>query len=140
MLARAVATECGAHFIAVKGSLLKSRWLGETEENIHQVFAKARSLAPSVVFFDEMDAAVPRRSEGSRDADTAVNQILAEMDGIECLQALRAIDPDVPVLFCSGYADDARMRDLVDQGVLGVVRKPFELATLADTLDAAVGR
>ncbi len=84
LLARAVATECGAHFIAVKGSSLRSRWLGETEENIHQVFAKARALAPSVIFFDEVDAAVPTRAaRNSRDVDAAVNQILAEMDGID---------------------------------------------------------
>jgi transitional endoplasmic reticulum ATPase len=92
MLARAVATECGANFIAIKGAALKSRWLGETEENIHRVFAKARALAPSVIFFDEMDAAVPRRAQdSSRDVDAAVNQILAEMDGIDAAQGVVVI-------------------------------------------------
>jgi transitional endoplasmic reticulum ATPase len=86
LLARAVATECGANFIAVKGAALRSPWHGETEANIRQVFQKARTLAPCVIFFDEMDAAVPKRdTANSRDVDAAVNQVLAEMDGVEQL-------------------------------------------------------
>lgn len=92
LLARAVATGCGANFIAVKGAALRSPWHGETEANIRQVFVKARGLAPCVIFFDEMDAAVPRRdAANSRDVDAAVNQILAEMDGVEGIEGVLII-------------------------------------------------
>lgn len=92
LLARAVATECGANFIAVKGAALRSPWHGETEANIRQVFIKARALAPCVIFFDEMDAAVPRRdAANSRDVDAAVNQVLAEMDGVEGIEGVLII-------------------------------------------------
>lgn len=84
LLARAVATECGANFFALKGGTLRSRWLGEAEEQIHLLFQKARTVAPTVIFIDEIDAAVPRRGgEAGGAMDAVVNQILAEMDGIE---------------------------------------------------------
>jgi transitional endoplasmic reticulum ATPase len=84
LLARAVATECGANFFALKGGTLRSRWLGEAEEQIHQLFSKARLVAPTVIFIDEIDAAVPRRGgETGGSVDAVVNQILAEMDGID---------------------------------------------------------
>ena len=92
LLARAVATECGANFIAVKGASLRSPWHGETEANIRQVFQKARALAPCVIFFDEIDAAVPKRdAANSRDVDAAVNQILAEIDGVERIEGVVVI-------------------------------------------------
>lgn len=92
LLARAVATECGVNFISVKGSSLRSQWIGETESNIRQVFAKAKTLAPCVIFFDEIDAAVPKRSMvNSRDVDAAVNQVLAEMDGIDTMKGVVVI-------------------------------------------------
>ncbi len=84
LLARAVAKECGANFIAVKGSTLRSRWLGEAEERVRSLFAKARLIAPCVVFLDEIDSVVPGRGrEMNGSVDSIVNQILAEMDGIE---------------------------------------------------------
>ncbi len=84
LLARAVAGECGANFIAVSGSTLRSRWLGEAEDRIRLMFTKARNIAPSVIFFDEIDAAVPARGRDlSGGTDAVVNQILSEMDGIE---------------------------------------------------------
>ncbi len=84
LLARAVATECGANFFAVKGGTLRSRWLGEAEEQIHLLFTKARMVAPTVIFIDEIDAAVPRRgADVGGNVDAVVNQILAEMDGID---------------------------------------------------------
>lgn len=76
MLDRAVATESGLNFLAVKGPELFSKWVGESERGVRELFAKARRAAPSVVFFDEMDALVrlppsppvlsPEREEGDR--------------------------------------------------------------------------
>ncbi len=83
LLARAVASECGAHFIALRGPEIRSRWLGESEERIRQLFKKARSVAPCVIFIDEIDALVPARGAPSGSSDGVVNQLLAEMDSIE---------------------------------------------------------
>ncbi len=84
LLARAVAGECGANFISIKGPEIRSRWLGESEARIRLAFTKARQVAPCVVFLDEIEAAVPARGmdpHGSMDG--IVDQILAEMDGID---------------------------------------------------------
>jgi len=84
LLARAVANECGSNFIAVKGSDMRFKWIGESEEKIRALFSKARLLAPCVIFFDEVDSALPRRGRDPSGAgDALVNQILAEMDGVE---------------------------------------------------------
>ncbi len=84
LLAQAVASECGANFIAIKGPLLRARFLGEAEERIRALFDRARLLAPCVLFFDEIDAALPIRGRGAGGAaDSMVNQLLAEMDGID---------------------------------------------------------
>ena len=84
LLAQAVAHECWANFIALKGPELRARWLGEAEGKVRLLFRKARSLAPCVVFFDEVDAALPVRGRDVTGAvDSMVNQLLAEMDGID---------------------------------------------------------
>lgn len=84
LLAKAVANQCGANFISVKGPEIRSKWIGESEERIRFLFAKAREVAPCVIFFDEIDAAAPARGRDvSGVTDTIVNQILSEMDGIE---------------------------------------------------------
>lgn len=86
LLARAVACECGANFIAVKGSEIRRKWLGESEDQVRFLFARARLLAPCVIFFDEIDTALPVRGRDiTGTSDSIVNQILAEMDGIEDL-------------------------------------------------------
>ena len=82
LIAKAMANECGANFIAVKGPELRSMWFGKSEENIRRVFETARRVAPCVIFFDEIDALVPARGKGHTDlTDSLVNQFLAEMDG-----------------------------------------------------------
>ncbi|MFH0862963.1 MAG: CDC48 family AAA ATPase [Candidatus Altiarchaeota archaeon] len=88
MLAKAVATESEANFIAIKGPELLSKWVGESEKGIREIFKKARQTAPTIIFFDEMDAMAPRRGMefGSHVTETVVNQILTEMDGIERLE------------------------------------------------------
>lgn len=84
LLAKAVANQCEANFITVKGPEMRSKWFGESEEKIRFLFAKAREVSPCVIFFDEIDAAVPSRGRDvSGITDTIVNQILSEMDGIE---------------------------------------------------------
>ena len=89
LLAKAVASQCGTNFIAVKGPEIRSKWFGESEERIRFLFAKAREVAPCVIFFDEIDAAAPVRGRDvSGITDTIVNQILSEMDGIESAEGV----------------------------------------------------
>lgn len=85
MLAQAAARECGANFIAIDGPEVFNKWLGASEEAIRHVFRIARQVAPTVLFFDQLDAIAPRRSGDSANATTArvVSQLLAELDGIE---------------------------------------------------------
>src|SRR6266851_4243407 len=88
MLARAVATESEANFISIKGPEIFSKWVGESEKAIREVFRKGRSAAPSIIFFDELDSVAPRRGMGSDDSgasERVISQLLTEMDGIEAL-------------------------------------------------------
>merc|ERR1712060_26656 len=86
MLAKAIATECAANFISIKGPELLTMWFGESEANVRGVFDKARSASPCVLFFDELDAIARARGGGGGDAggagDRVMNQLLTEMDGI----------------------------------------------------------
>ncbi|MEM0362885.1 MAG: CDC48 family AAA ATPase [Sulfolobaceae archaeon] len=93
MLAKAVATESGANFIAVRGPEVLSKWVGESERAIREIFRKARMYAPSVIFIDEIDAIAPIRgaSYDSGVTERIVNQLLAEMDGIENLENVAVI-------------------------------------------------
>ncbi len=88
LLAKAIATESQANFISVKGPELVSKWVGESEKGIRQVFKKARQVAPVVVFFDELDSiASARGSMGdSGVTERMVNQLLTELDGIESMK------------------------------------------------------
>ena len=93
LLARAVASESGAAFIGVKGPELLSKWVGESEKAVREIFRKARQVAPCVIFFDEIDALAPTRSGdgGSRVSERVVAQLLTEMDGIEELRNIFVI-------------------------------------------------
>lgn len=86
LLAKAIATECSANFISVKGPELLTMWFGESEANVREVFDKARQSAPCVLFFDELDSIGISRGRGSggggEAADRVINQLLTEMDGI----------------------------------------------------------
>jgi transitional endoplasmic reticulum ATPase len=84
MLAKAVASESKANFILVKGPELLSKWVGESEKAMRKIFEKARQTAPTIIFFDEVDALVPRRgmSSDSNVTERLVNQMLTEMDGL----------------------------------------------------------
>ncbi|MFW9898497.1 MAG: CDC48 family AAA ATPase [Candidatus Thorarchaeota archaeon] len=85
LLAKAVATETKSNFITVKGPEIFSKWVGESERSVREIFRKARQAAPSIVYFDEIDAISSGRGEyqGTHIYDSIVNQILVEMDGIE---------------------------------------------------------
>lgn len=86
LLAKAVANECSANFISIKGPELLTMWFGESEANVREVFDKARAAAPCVLFFDELDSVAVARGSGAGDAggagDRVINQLLTEMDGV----------------------------------------------------------
>lgn len=91
MMAKAIATESQVNFISIKGPALLSKYVGESERGIREVFHKARQAAPCIVFFDEIDALVPARGEGSSDAHVAervLSQFLVELDGMEELKGV----------------------------------------------------
>jgi len=89
LLARAVATESEANFISIKGPEMLSKWVGESERAVRETFHKARMAAPAIIFFDEIDAVVPRRGSGIGDAhvtERVISQMLTELDGLEKLE------------------------------------------------------
>ncbi|MGA3307541.1 MAG: CDC48 family AAA ATPase [Xanthobacteraceae bacterium] len=90
LLAKALAGETEANFIAVKGPQLLSMWIGESERGVREVFRKARQAAPCIIFFDEIDALAPRRGGGGggQVAERVVAQLLTELDGIEDLKGV----------------------------------------------------
>lgn len=113
LLAKAVATESGANFIAVRGPEVLSKWVGESEKAIRQIFRKARQYAPAVVFFDEIDSIAPSRGYAldTRVTERIVSQLLTEMDGIHRLDNVVVIAatnrPDIidPALLRPGRFD-----------------------------------
>ena len=91
MLAKAAAREADANFIATKSSDLLSKWYGESEQQIARLFARARQVAPTILFIDEIDSLVPARGRGMGEpqvTERVVNTILAEMDGLEEMQSV----------------------------------------------------
>jgi transitional endoplasmic reticulum ATPase len=107
LLAKAVANESEANFIAVKGPELLSKWVGESERGVREIFRKARQAAPVIIFFDEIDAIAPTRGRdnGSHVTESVVNQLLTEIDGVEDLK-------DVVILAASNRPE------LIDAGLL----------------------
>ncbi len=94
LLARAVATESEANFITIKGPEIFSKWVGESEKAIREVFRKARMASPAVIFFDEIDSILPRRGIGFADSgvsERVISQLLTEMDGIVSLEDIVVI-------------------------------------------------
>lgn len=86
MLAKAIANECGANFISIKGPELLTQWFGESEANVRELFDKARAASPCILMFDEMDSIAKTRGSGgaggSEAGDRVINQILTEIDGV----------------------------------------------------------
>ncbi|MFX1559387.1 MAG: CDC48 family AAA ATPase [Promethearchaeota archaeon] len=127
LLARAVATESEANFISVKGPELISKWVGESEKAIREVFRKARTAAPAIIFFDEIDALAPTRGAGG-DGPGAVHnqrvisQLLTEMDGLESMK-------DIVVIAATNRPE------LIDKALLRTGR--FDRFVYVDAPDAA---
>ncbi|QYZ78268.1 AAA family ATPase [Methanofollis formosanus] len=109
LLAKATANESECNFISVKGPELLSKWVGESEKGVREIFRKARQAAPSIVFFDEIDSLVPRRgsyADSTHVTESVVSQLLTELDGLEELK-------DVVVLGATNrpdMLDEALMR------------------------------
>jgi len=113
-LAKAVASESGVNFISVKGPQVMSKYIGESEKGVRELFKKAKQAAPTILFLDEIDSICPRRSSDSSGAnvtDRVISQFLTEMDGIEDLKgvvvlaATNRIDLIDPALLRSGRFD-----------------------------------
>lgn len=84
LVARAVSNESKANFISIKGPELLNKYVGESEKAVRQLFKRAKSSAPCVIFFDELDSLVPKRGgEGNHSSERVVNQLLTELDGLE---------------------------------------------------------
>lgn len=113
LLAKAVANESSANFISIRGPQLISKWLGDSEKAVRDIFKKARQVAPSILFLDELDAIAPIRGMdiGSKASERVVNQLLTELDGIETLKNVVVIAatnrPEIvdPALIRSGRFD-----------------------------------
>ncbi|MEM2944137.1 MAG: CDC48 family AAA ATPase [Methanomassiliicoccales archaeon] len=93
LIAKAVATESKANFISIKGPEIMSKWVGESEKAVRQIFKRAKQVAPSIVFLDEIDAIAPRRGFGgdTKVIERVVNQLLTSMDGLETLDRVTVI-------------------------------------------------
>jgi transitional endoplasmic reticulum ATPase len=108
LMAKAIATESQANFISVKGPALMSKWVGESEKGIREIFHKARQAAPCIIFFDEIDALVATRSSGTTDSHVSerlLSQFLAEFDGLDELRGVLVLGA-------------TNRRDLLDAAVL----------------------
>jgi transitional endoplasmic reticulum ATPase len=153
LLAKAVAREAEANFISTKSSDLLSKWYGESEQQISRLFARARQVAPCIIFIDEMDSLVPARGSGGAGepnvTERVVNTLLAEMDGVEEMQSVVVIGatnrPTLidPALMRPGRLDELIYVTVPDRAgrkhILGIHTKKMPLAKDVD-LDAFAGR
>ncbi len=153
MLAKAVAREAEANFIATKSSDLLSKWYGESEQQIARLFARARQVAPCIIFIDELDSLVPARGSGGggepQVTERVVNQLLAEMDGIEEMQSVVVIGAtNRPTLIDPALMRPGRLDELIyvtvpdkegRRHILGIHTKKMPLAKDVD-LDDLAGR
>ncbi|MFQ5838123.1 MAG: CDC48 family AAA ATPase [Thermoplasmata archaeon] len=124
LLAKAVATESEANFISIKGPEVMSKWVGESEKAIRQIFKKAKQVAPCVVFLDEIDALTPKRGAVTGDSGVSerlVNQLLTSLDGLETMEGVVTIGatnrPDMldPALLRPGRFDRLIMIPVPDK-------------------------
>jgi len=149
LLAKAVATESEANFISVRGPELLSKWVGESERGIREVFRRARQASPCVIFFDEVDALAPTRGMGgdSMVTERVVSQLLTELDGVQSLQgvvvlaATNRIDMVDPALLRAGRFDKLILIPLPDKAarkdILKIHTKGVPIAKDVD-LDSVV--
>jgi len=107
LLAKAVAHESKANFISIKGPEVMSKWVGESEKAVRELFKKARQVAPTIVFLDELDSIAPMRGRetGTHVTDSVVNQLLTSIDGLESMEGVVVIGA-------------TNRPDIIDQGLL----------------------
>jgi len=142
LLARAVATESKANFISIKGPELLSKWVGESEKAIREVFRKAKMAAPTIIFFDEFDSIAPSRGRHTSDSgvsEKVLSQFLTELDGLETMKDIIVIAatnrPDIidPALIRPGRIDRVLMVPAPDEKgrfeILKIFTKDMPLAT-----------
>ncbi|EQB69541.1 VCP-like ATPase [Cuniculiplasma divulgatum] len=157
LLAKAVANESNANFISVKGPEVLSKWVGESEKAVREIFKKAKQVAPSIVFLDEIDSIAPRRGGGGDSGVTEriVNQLLTSMDGVEVLQGVVVIGatnrPDIldSALIRAGRFDkmiyipppdkEARLKILLVHTRNMPLDKDINLQKIAEATDGYVG-
>jgi len=147
LMAKAVATQSEANFVSVRGPELLSKWVGESERGIREIFKRARQSAPCVIFFDEIDSIAPIRGAGGETAVTerVVSQLLTELDGMEnmhgvvVLAATNRADMIDPALLRPGRFDKIISIPLPDKdsrkAVIEIHSKDIPLASGADTVD-----
>jgi transitional endoplasmic reticulum ATPase len=147
LMAKAVAREANANCVATKSSDLLSKWYGESEQQVSRLFGRARQVAPTVIFIDEIDSLVPARGGGLGEpavTERVVNTILAEMDGLEELQGVVVIGatnrPNLldPALLRPGRFDELVYVPVPDEaGRLQILRIQPKGMPLADDVDLA---
>ena len=147
LMAKAVATQSEANFVSVRGPELLSKWVGESERGIREIFKRARQSAPCVIFFDEIDSIAPIRGAGGETAVTerVVSQLLTELDGMEnmhgvvVLAATNRADMIDPALLRPGRFDKIIRIPLPDKesrkSVIEIHSKDIPLAEGADKVD-----
>jgi len=142
LLARAVATESKANFISIKGPELLSKWVGESEKAIREVFRKAKMASPCIIFFDEFDSIAPSRGRHTSDSgvtEKVLSQFLTELDGLEVMKDIVVIAatnrPDIldPALIRPGRIDRILLVPLPDENgrleILKIFTKEMPLAS-----------
>ena len=158
LIAKAIANEAKANFISVKGPEMISKWVGESERGIREVFKKAKQAAPSIIFLDEFEsiagARVENRGEGSDVMNRVVNQLLSSMDGVEALEGVIVIAatnrPEMidPALLRSGRfervlhvppPDEASIKEILKIHTAGMPLGKFDLMSFAKSLNGYTG-
>jgi transitional endoplasmic reticulum ATPase len=148
LLAKAVATECAANFLSIKGPELLSMWVGESESNVRDLFRKARQASPCILFFDELDSIVHARGSSSGDAgvaDRVINQLLTELDGLEARKTIFTVGatnrPDIidPAIVRPGRLDQLIYIPLPDERArVSIFKANMRKVACADDIDFAV--
>ncbi|MCB9362748.1 CDC48 family AAA ATPase [Candidatus Woesearchaeota archaeon] len=143
LIAKAIAHESNANFISIKGPELISKWVGESEKRVRDIFKKARQVAPAIIFFDEFDAISQVRGSSTTDStERMVNQLLTELDGVESLEKVTIvaatnrpdlIDPSllrpgrIDVKIEIGLPDDATRKQIFEVHTKGMPLKDVQL-------------
>jgi transitional endoplasmic reticulum ATPase len=156
LLAKAIATESEANFIAIKGPEVMSKWVGESEKKLREVFRKAKQVSPCIVFLDELDALAPIRggNSDSKVSDRLVDQLLTSMDGLENLEGVMIIGatnrPEIidPALLrpgrfdrmiLIGEPDEAARKHILEIHTKKMPLKGVNLDTLAEKMEGYTG-